>query len=111
MSLNKEVLYSLINEVIDNEYNSIYKSPAHEENSITPSTPKEDTISETITPKEFESMKKNIISILRNMEPDMKRQHVADIARPFGFMSFQQFLKVQNTMVDSADGKLDDPKK
>lgn len=118
MSLNKETLYSLINEIIDTEYNNniLYKynnrtTGVIEDKSSTPPRKRDELVSEDLSIKEFDTMINKVIAILRNMEPEERRNWVGKIARPFGFMTFQQFLKVQNTMVDSADGKLDDPKK
>lgn len=104
MKLSKEKLDELITEIVNNELNNNNKF-------IKINNQKTRThMKETITPKDFESLKRKVVSILQNMEPEMRREHLEDITGRFGFMSFQRFLAIQNKMVDSAEGKLDDPK-
>jgi hypothetical protein len=111
MKMSKKMLDQLIVEVIREQQEDESSFPALKSfrklsRGITETDEAADEISEAITPQEFEGFINKIISVLRNMEPEQRREHLEKISRPFGYMNFQQFLRIQNQMKDSQDGKL-----
>ena len=64
-----------------------------------------------ISREEWEALKARVKGIFRGMPVDQRRAELAEMVEEFGLLYFNQFLKLQDRMIDSSKGKLDEPGK
>ena len=57
---------------------------------------------------ELEEQGRQIVKWIRSQEPTQQRKLVALIGKSFGYMSFDQFVKIQNRLINASKGQLND---
>ena len=65
----------------------------------------------SITMKEFDKLVKRVVNIYALMDRAQRSEHIRKNFNQFGLMTFNEFLGIQDRMIDSSKGKLGDPKK
>jgi hypothetical protein len=66
---------------------------------------------DTISMDEWKDLKNRVKGIFRLMPIEQRREQLRSLVGEFGLMYFKDFLQIQDRMIDSSKGKLDDPKK
>ena len=66
---------------------------------------------DTISGKEWNALKNRVKGIFRLMPTDRRREELRDFTREFGLMYFNDFLRIQDQMIDSSKGDLGKPDK
>ena len=64
-----------------------------------------------ISREEWEALKARVKGVFRGMPVDQRRAELTEKVGEFGLLYFNQFLKLQDRMIDSSKGKLDEPGK